>query len=166
MLIDHTFFTRPPRRIKSLTLGEAIDPNARKVKEFIQSYINHYEPVFLEEMFGFGSEVSRYAHEKDRSASVNDPTLELLCDFLKEPCADYIYYCILRDTVSETTIEGEVKDKITEGSYVSPISKQVQAWNDMARRNRNLQNWIDRQERLRGIEIDPNMLTPINRFNL
>ena len=168
MLIDVSYFMNPPRRVKSLTLGNGtplIDPNARRVFEFVRSYIDRYVPEYLERMFGRGSRVQRYIMEKDDKADLVDGFLERLTAILKEPCADYFYYCMLRDTVSDTTIDGEVRAKIND-SYVSPIRKQVTAWNSMARGNLEALRWLEGQREGSGIEVSSTMLKFINYFNL
>jgi hypothetical protein len=46
--------------------------------------------------------------------------------------ANYVYYWWQRDKASHTTALGEVKDNTDGGERVSPIDKQVRAWNEMA----------------------------------
>lgn len=168
MLIDFTYFTRPPRKVKSLTLGTPgapLDPNARIVQEFVRNYIDFYEPRYLEKMFGEGNRVSEYVFNKDRNATVFDSDMEELCKRLREPCADYVYYWLLRDIISQTTIDGEIRTKLND-LYVSPMSKQVTAWNDMAELNRGLSEWLQTSGKYPGIEVSEYMKQNINPFNL
>ena len=166
MLIDASYFTKGFRRIANTTLGVMPNPQAAEVLTFIQGHIDHYEPRFLRDMFGdiCGERIARYVHDKDTQADIYDADMERLCDRLREPCADYVYFHIVRDIMSSTTINGQVRYKSAD-TYVSPIRRQTDAWNDMVDRNRGLAVWLRGCRRL-DLSIRDEMLTKVNVLNL
>lgn len=165
MLTDPSCFTHGIRRIANVTLGVPPDPNSAAIISAVQFYIDYYEPRYLCDMFGDekGRELMRYIHDARNTAMQTDPVKDELCDLLKEPCADYILFHIIRDTASETTITGEVRIK-TADIAVSPIRKQVNVWNDMVYTHRQIQGWLEKNIPHLGIRQD--MLTRINTLNI
>ena len=75
-----------------------------------------------------------------------------------ESFADYVFFQILRDANTQSKVTGLVQLKCAD-TYVSPIRRQVIAWNRMVDRNR----WFNA---LTGIRVSENLLTKINRLNL
>lgn len=92
--------------------------------------------------------------------------LESICERLRESFADYVFYKILRDSQTQATITGLVRLKCA-NDYVSPIRRQVTAWNRMVDRNRVFASWVNSEGcQVAGIDINPDMVTKINTLNL
>jgi len=162
MLIDVTPFTSGPRQIENAVLTQK-NPNQVAVAERISGYIDHYQPLFLRRALGNRiwaaiDEYTRYEHcDKDEEK-------ERLIGLLKEPFADFVFFHMLRDMNVQPTITGLVRLKCA-NDYVSPIDKQVQTWNHMAD---ELRYFLCEAEihGVEGVDIDIDMLTYINNFNL
>lgn len=165
MLIDVSYFINGPRRILNSTLGKGT-PMENAV---IEQYIADYQDEFLSRVLGdkVGEVMLSYLDERgDGWESKIDKDLESVCDKLRKPFADYVFYHILRDSSQTMTVTGLVKLK-NANTYVEPIVRQVTTWNRMANRLNVFSEWVDSGEcPIEGIVIDEYMLEPINRFNL
>lgn len=144
------------------------------VNEAIEGYIKAFQPEFLLCIVGksLASAITDYLelieHEKEESTEKKeDPesVYALLCDKLREPFADYVFFHILRDMNTQATITGLVRLKCA-NEYISPIRKQVSIWNSMVCKNRQFVEWVSDNDYSFNVKIDKNLLTPINTFNL
>ena len=177
MLIDVTSFTSGPRQIEN-AVETAKNPNQIAVAERINGYIDFYQSEFLRRAAGklWGKSIDEYCrvehrHQGEEPVEQNenqqveyaepDERIEGLIKLLKEPFADYVFFYMLRDMNVLPTITGLVQLKCA-NSYVSPLSKGVEAWNRMVD---GLCQFIDEAE-VEGVTIDSEMLTYINQFNL
>ena len=89
-----------------------------------------------------------------------------MCERLREPFADYVFFHILRDCQSQSTMTGLVRLK-SANEYVSPIRRQVNIWNTLVDKHRRLAEWFQSKEcPLEGLSIGNDMLTKINQLNL
>jgi len=177
MLIDVTSFTSGPRQIEN-----AVEPpktqNNVAVAERINGYIEFHQLRFLRRVVGkvLAETIDEYCRvehkphgeepvEQNENQQVEyaepDERMESLIKLLKEPFADYVFFYILRDMNVLPTITGLVQLKCA-NSYVSPISKGVDAWNRMVD---GLCQFID-EASVEGVTIESEMLTYINNFNL
>lgn len=175
MLIDCSYFTKGQRRIKNATIGipknptTLPNPDYAVVDELINGYISDYQEEFLIAMLGSktANKVNAYlVCQQEDETPPHVESLEKVCEKLKEPFADYVFFHILRDTQTQSTITGVVRLK-TVDEYVAPIRKQVDTWNRMVDRNRIFADWVNTEDcQMAGISVDNHMLTKINTLNL
>lgn len=169
MLIDCSYFTKGPRHILNASMGTLPNANAIEVNKAIEAYIEEYQEGFLVRMLGstLGNKVNAYlvCLDEDENPKHNDK-LDAVCERLRVSFADYVFYHILRDTSTQSTITGLVRLKCA-NEYVAPIRRQVSVWNTMVERNRLFEQWCQSSEcTLSGISISGDMLTLINPLNL
>lgn len=169
MLIDCSFFTKGSRRILNASMGTLPNANAREVCETIQSYIAENQERYLTEMLGphLGNRFNTYLVCLDEDVDAKRiETMDAVCERLRESFADYVFFHILRDANTQSTITGLVQLK-NANSYVSPIRRQVGIWNSMVEKNRLFAAWCDSSEcAISGISISSDMMTKINSFNI
>ena len=172
MLIDSSYFCKGFRHILNATLGtedSLPNPNAMEVNLAIEGYIEEHQEMFLIRMLGraMGNRVNSYlvCLDEDEEPKHSD-IIDTLCDQLKESFADYVFFHILRDMNTQSTMTGLVRLKCA-NEYVAPIRRQVSIWNSMAEKNRLFSEWCNSSEcATSGISIDPDMLIYINSLNL
>lgn len=172
MLIDSSYFCKGSRHILNASLGTndtVPNPNAMEVNRAIEGYIEEHQEIFLIRMLGhtLGNRVNSYlVCLDDDDDPKHMPGIDTLCDHLKESYADYVFFHILRDMNTQSTMTGLVRLKCA-NEYVAPIRRQVSIWNAMADKNRLFAEWCQSSEcTTSGISIDPDMLTYINSLNL
>lgn len=169
MLIDISYFTKGSRQILNASTAEMPGQNSVSVNEAIIGYIDEYQEDFLCEMLGFslGAKVNLYLLELDTdSEKEHNNQYDDICNRLKSSFADYVFFHILRDCQTQSTISGLVLLK-NANEYVSPINRQVSTWNTMVKRNEVFQAWCKTNLcPILNIEVSTNMLTPINNLNL
>ena len=181
MLIDVSYFTSGPRHIENASVAEMPSPNSLAVNEVIIGYIKAFQSEFLRNVVGdsLSQAVADYLdiieQEKEYAPDEVDISVEkvdyqsgyaVLCEKLREPFADYVFYHILRDVNTQTTVTGLVRLKCA-NEYVAPFKRQVSAWNGMVKRNRLFVEWAMSDDcPFTGLKIQKNLLTPINAFNL
>lgn len=171
MLIDCSYFTRGSRHILNATLGtESIsNHNSVEVNEAIETYIGENQERFLRRMLGgsVGNRVNAYlVCIEDDEEPKRSETMDALCERLRESFADYVFFHILRDANTQSTITGLVRLKCA-NEYVAPLRRQVTVWNTMVERNRLFATWVASGEcKVSGISVNEDMLCKINIFNL
>lgn len=172
MLIDSSYFCKGSRHILNASLGtENTLPNhnAMEVNRAIQGYIEENQERFLSRMLGqsLGNRVNAYLVCLDEDeAPKHMPNLDAVCDQLREPFADFVFFHILRDMNTQSTMTGLVRLKCA-NEYVAPIRRQVSIWNSMAEKNRQFETWSESSDcPMPGISVDADMLTYINSLNL
>ena len=172
MLIDSSYFCKGSRHILNATLGTKDtlpNPNAMEVNIAIEGYIQEHQERFLSLMLGkpLCNRVNNYlvCLEEDEEPK-HLPAMDAVCDRLREPFADYVFFHILRDMNTQSTMTGLVRLKCA-NEYVSPLRRQVSIWNSMAEKNREFAEWCKSSEcTISGINVDSDMLTYINSLNL
>lgn len=181
MLIDCSYFLEGPRHIQNATAGDSnpkpqpILPgtlpmdNSVAVNKTIEAYIAEFQEEFLKRMLGetIGNKAHTYlvALEEDKNPSHN-PSYDGVLEKLKEPFADYVFFHILRDANTQSTVTGLVKLKCA-NEYVAPIRRQVTVWNSMVDRNRLFASWAYSSDcPMRDIVVDSYLLKKTNVFNL
>ncbi len=169
MLIDCSYFTKGSRHIHNASLGTTPNPHAIEVNEAIEAYISECQEEYLVKMLGstLGNKVNAYlvCMEEDEDPKHN-ADIDAVCERLREPFADYVFFHILRDMNMQSTITGLVRLKCA-NEYVAPIRRQVSVWNSMVNKNRLFAEWCGSKDcTLPGISIDDEMLTKINVLNL
>lgn len=181
MLIDCSYFMEGPRHIQNATCGKGnLKPlpvltgtlpmdNSVAVNKTIEAYIAEFQEEFLKGMLGetVGNKAHTYLVTLDEDGTPSqNPTYDAVLERLKVPFADYVFFHILRDANTQSTVTGLVRLKCA-NEYVAPIRRQVTVWNSMVDRNRLFASWAKTSEcPLRGIEVDTCLLTKINPFNL
>lgn len=171
MLIDCSYFTKGSRHIMNATMGANTMPNYNSVdaNRTIEGYIEEHQESFLNDMLGstLGNRVNTYlvCLEEDEDPK-HYPGMDAICERLKDAFADYVFFHILRDMNTQSTITGLVRLKCA-NEYVAPIRRQVNVWNSMVKKNRMFAQWSASSDcTITGISVSSEMLTPINSLNL
>ncbi len=181
MLIDVSYFTSGPRHIENASVAEMPSPQSLAVNEVINGYIKAFQPEFLRNVVGAGlsQAITDYLEiiEQEKEAASDEVDISeekdesqsgyaVLCEKLREPFADYVFYHILRDANTQATITGLVRLKCV-NEYVAPFKRQVSTWNSMVKKNKLFVEWALSDDcPFTGMKINKNLLTPINTFNL
>lgn len=196
MLIDCSYFVEGTRHILNASVGKMPNVNAEEVNAAIVAYIKEYQKEYLIRMLGYslGNKINSYIesipdyefilrsgiHNKKTDRLYDEsikffggfnhieinPTYDPICTQLCDSFADYVFFKILRDSISQATITGVVRLK-SANDYVSPIRRQVSVWNAMVEKHMHFVEWCDTTDcHLSGITTDSNMLTKINTLNL
>lgn len=130
MLIDTTYFIDGYRQIQNATAMAPQDlrPDNQAVNAAIVAYINRYQGKFLEKAVGntFAEVLLAYAEQKEQT----DDEMNYILSAIREPLADYVYYHIVRDAGEYTTKTGVIRLKGA-NTALSPVMRQVTAWNEM-----------------------------------
>lgn len=186
MLINITSFISGPRQIENASATDSPNVNQLAVSKAVNGYIEYYEPIYLSEMLGsaLADQVTAYAKVEHKPLATEatdeeevptdneeevddrepeDPKMESLIALLKEPLADYVFFHILRDMNTQATITGLVRLKCA-NDYVPSLDRGVRIWNNMVKRNREIQGKIANLGF--DVRVDKNMLSSINTFNL
>lgn len=168
MLIDCSYFTKGSRHILNASMGIMPNANATEVNTAIEAYIAENQERYLVAVLGptIGNRVNAYlvCLEDDDEPRHND-NFDAVCERLREPFADYVFYRILRDANTQPTITGLVRLKCA-NEYVAPIRRQVSAWNNMVDRHNLFCEWVRNECPVSGISTSKDMLTKINVLNL
>lgn len=174
MLIDCSYFTKGSRHILNASLGTPgnctlPNANAVEVNETIEAFISEHQEEYLVNVLGsvLGHKVNAYlvCMEEDESPKHID-SIDALCEHLRDSFADYVFFHILRDTNTQSTITGLVRLKCA-NEYVAPIRRQVNVWNSMVNKHRLFAEWcLSSDCPISGITISADMLEKINVLNL
>lgn len=171
MLIDCSYFTKGSRQIQNAasgTPGTFPDAAANEVRRTLEAYIAESQEEYLTRMLGstLGNKVHTYLVCLDEDETpLRNAHYDEVCDRLRESFADFVFYRILRVNTQATTL-GLVRLKCA-NEYVSPVQRQVMAWNAMVEKNSRFARWYrDGGSSLKGVVISPDMLTRINSLNL
>lgn len=162
MLIDVSYFINGPRHILNASVADTPKQDSVAVNAHITGYINAYEMEFLRNVLG--EELAEEVSEESKGVEVNLSIAEL-CEYLKEPLADYVFYHILRDAGEQVTATGVVNLK-SANEYVSPLRAQVATWNTMVSKLERFIKWVKSDECEYTITIAPHMLKTINNLNI
>lgn len=169
MLIDCSYFTAGSRLIHNATLGTLPNADAMVVNGAIEAYIDECQSVYLNKVLGesLGNRVNAYLVCLDEDEKpVHHANLDAVCEQLKEPFADYVFFHFLQGVATQSTNTGLFRLK-NANEHVSPIRRQVNVWNAMVEKHRRFAAWCSSSEcTMAGINIDEEMLTKINQFNL
>lgn len=165
MLIDCSYFTKGSRHILNASVAALPNANAMEVNEAIEAYIAERQEQYLAKALGMelGNRVNAYLvcmDEDDGTKAVE--RYDSICERLREPFADYVFFQMLRDANSQCTATGLVRLKCA-NEYVAPIQRQVNAWNSMVDKHRLIAEWL---ESVGGAGISTDFLTKINVMNL
>lgn len=168
MLIDVSYFTEGPRHIQNASLGKLPNPDAEAVNATIKAYIRHWQRQFLNGVLerNHASVVDNYLMLIDK-----DPETEPIADAdivieqLREPFANYVFYKILRDANTQSTVTGLVRLKCA-NEYVAPMRRQVSVWNDMVDMIRDFHMWARAEGYSSWLGNEDNLVTKINVLNL
>lgn len=169
MLIDCSYFTKGPRHILNASMGTIPNANAIEVNAAIEAYIEENQELFLVRILGhsLGNRVNAYlVCLDDDEKPVRNANIDAVCEHLREPFADYVFFHILRNMNTQSTMTGLVRLKCA-NEYVAPLRRQVSVWNAMVDKNRLFARWSKSADcPIAGISIDNNLLTKINSLNL
>lgn len=177
MLIDVSFFTSGPRHIQNASSAGMPSPESMAVNESIEGYIEAFQEEFLHSAVGKDLAVAladylRLVEDEEtgndsegKSKDMGLSGFGIVCRKLQEPFADYVFYHILRDSNTQATMTGLVRLKCA-NEYMAPMERQVDVWNSMVNKNRRFVEWAMTDECPYKVEIEKNLLTPINVLNL
>lgn len=172
MLIDSSYFTAGPRHILNATSGVRgtfPDASAIQVNGAINAYVAELQNRYLTRLFGTEHSGLLDAYIKGRETEEpverNEGYEEILTR-IREAFAYYVFFHILRDANTQSTVTGLVMLKCA-NEYVAPIRRQVTAWNTMADLHRELALWChEGKSAIKGLRVSEVMTTKINTFNL
>lgn len=179
LLIDVSYFTSGPRQIVNASTAQMPLQGSQVVNNTIEGYIEAFQMEFLINIAGhrLAGYIKDYldmieqkedAQSADKAETVEvaeQSPFEVICEKIREPFADYVFFHILRDMNTQATITGLVRLKCA-NEYVSPIQRQVSIWNGMVKKNKEFVYWASSKECNHNVVISANLLTPINTFNL
>ena len=126
MYLTKDYFTREPIRIQGIdnTTGNIETDYAIEMKNRMEQYAEIYEKRFLTAMLG-----PEYATLLSENASLKE--LIFNQDTYTSPVANYVYYKLWEDSISENTMSGN-KIVTADGSQVAiNVAKMVNIWNLM-----------------------------------
>ena len=168
MLIDVSYFTEGPRHIQNASLGKLPNADAEAVNATIKAYIRRWQRYFLNRVLtvAYAGVVDSYLKLIDKDPGT-DPMADadMVIEQLREPFANYVFYKILRDANTQSTVTGLVRLKCAT-EYVAPIRRQVSVWNDMVDMLRDFRVWASAEGYDSWLGKEDNLLTKINTLNL
>lgn len=168
MLIDVSYFTEGPRHIQNASLGKLPNADAEAVNATIKAYIRRWQRYFLNRVLtvAYAGVVDSYLKLIDKDPGT-DPMADadMVIEQLREPFANYVFYKILRDANTQSTVTGLVRLKCA-NEYVAPIRRQVSVWNDMVDMLRDFRVWASAEGYDSWLGKEDNLLTKINTLNL
>lgn len=173
LLIDCTYFCKGERHIQNAPITTAPeDQNEIAVMDTIDGFIEDNQGFFFESMLGKTLATnlqsyldSKWQAEEEGDEFDEDEELEYIADGIAESFADYVFYKILRYTMSLSTTTGLVELK-TANNYRNPADKQASIWNRMVSRNRKFFTAAMEELADYTIYFSENMVTPINAINI
>ena len=145
MLIDCSYFTKSPRYIQNAASGVMPNTNSVAVNRDIENYIAEYQEEFLVSMLGecLGNKGNRWGTSMLNHRRGID----------------------LGHSNTMATTSGLVRVK-NANTDVAPIGRQVLVWNEMVKRNKRFAQWCESDECPYHVEMQADMLTPVNTLNL
>lgn len=168
MLIDVSYFTEGPRHIQNASLGKLPNADAEAVNATIKAYIRRWQRYFLNRVLtvAYAGVVDSYLKLIDKDPGT-DPMAgaDMVIEQLREPFANYVFYKILRDANTQSTVTGLVRLKCA-NEYVAPIRRQVSVWNEMVDMLRDFRVWASAEGYDSWLGKEDNLLTKINTLNL
>lgn len=182
MIIDRTFFTGP------LLIAQLGDP---VVQSDVDNYISMYEPELLAKALGeslytaFNEALSALGSDEEldaRWASLLDGAsytdkrgnkrqwVGFAPAAKRGPIAAYVLFHYLRDTAQQPAGVGTVQARADNAAILSPIARQVTAWNAMAQDIRMLWQYLVANQsdypELVKTEPDMHLAQNINAFGI
>lgn len=168
MLIDVSYFFEGPRHIQNASPAKLPNTDAAAVNAVIMAYIKRWQRRFLNGVLerNHASVVDAYLKliEKEPETEADEESAKVI-DQLREPFANYVFCKILRDANTQPTITGLVRLKCA-NEYVSPIRRQVSAWNEMVDMIRDFREWANENGFSAWLGNDDSLVTKINTLNL
>jgi hypothetical protein len=135
MIIDYSFFTG------KLNLPQTGNTEGRNlVDEFIETYETEYLKkslgyelwkAFADGTEGSGDPDQRWKDLLEGKEFEHNDRLYEWIGFEKKPIQNYVYYKLLENEASNTTLIGEVSSNADNSKRVSFVSKMISAWNEM-----------------------------------
>lgn len=151
------------------------------VQENVNRYINTYEPIFLNEVFGyeFATEfvagisaepvLQKWTDLKD-GAVFTDPVTDKARNWpgISNSIAYYVYYHLRKDDSVTTTSAGDSVSKAENAGMISSARKMTTAWNQMVKWNQIMWNFLYVNRETYGLLDIPETDTAhfINDFDL
>lgn len=166
-------------------VGELLVPNVTGASSAVVTanlnnlkwYIGKYEPDFVEKLLGsdlYEEYLAGLAATNPAAKWTNLKNKIYIVDAENDvhisPAANYVYYHIMRSTITATTAMGEIKPKGEGGvpTSVSNTMKMVCAWNQMAEDCAKIWAWLEENNDIYP-SFDPLQDDPfgtINMFNI
>lgn len=168
MLIDVSYFTEGPRHIQNASLGKLPNADAEAVNATINAYIRCWQRYFLNRVLtiAYAGVVDSYLKLIDKDPNTEpEADADMVIEQLREPFANYVFYKILRDANTQSTVTGLVRLKCA-NEYVAPIRRQVSVWNDMVDMLRDFRVWASAEGYDSWLGNETDFLTKINPLNL
>jgi hypothetical protein len=145
----------------------------------LETFVDEYVPKYLIKLFGiqftqtFLEEISKENPDKIW-VNLKNQLLLKFGSYKASPLACYVYYWLMRDARSTTTIVGEAQPKFDNANNANIGIKLIKAWNNMTNMTKNVVNYVfclhysDYEPYLKDCKcVDHvDLTTKINAFNL
>lgn len=168
MLIDVSYFTDGPRHIQNASLGKVPNVDAGATNATIEAYIRHWQRYFLNRVLTveYADDVDHYLKLTDQDPNTApEADADMVIEQLREPFANFVFYKILRDANTQSTVTGLVRLKCA-NEYVAPMQRQVSVWNEMVDMIRDFHLWAKAEGYSSWLGSNANFLAKINLLNL
>lgn len=156
-IIDASYYSKAPWVIANIVMEpkSAMEVAAAKV---VNDLIGYYHDKFIRQVLG--SNAVNVIDELKNNGSLDGLSDEVkaIAEKLREPFGAFIYFHVLRHAQSVNGITG-VYQLVSSDKSISPRHMQMQAWNSMVGSLKALSLEM-------GWEVDCNLVTPVNIFNI
>lgn len=147
-IIDYTFFTG------KINLPQVGNTDGR---DSVTGFIDTYETEYLKKVLGYdlwkaftdgiagsGTPDQRWVDLiQGKEFEYNSKTYKWTgFENKPSPISQYVYYQIQQDSAIDTTLVGQSTAAVENATRTSPVTKMIQAWNDMAEMNIALWNFL------------------------
>lgn len=141
----------------------------------LEWFVEKYEKEFLCHLLGNtlyarfieGSSMDAASPEYKQWAVLRDLIFVRHGKFSYSPCANYVYYWLMRTAVSQSSMAGEVKPRVDHAETVSPTGKLVKVWNDLLEPVGEIRAFIFSHPEYETFRCDIDYcFKPINSFNI
>ena len=136
-------------------------------------FIQEYEREFLVRLLGirlydaFTSGMS--GQDKEKWERLRDTIFNATTPFPTSPAANYVYFQLIRNGITTTTMKGEVTPEQDYAKNASPDNRLVMAWNAMLPMIRSIRQFIIDNKADYGDYVEPacwSEFRPINRMGI
>lgn len=136
-------------------------------------FMQEYEREFLVRLLGirlydaFTSGMS--GQDKEKWERLRDKIFNATAPFPTSPAANYVYFQLIRNSITTTTMKGEVVPEQDYAKNASPDNKLVMAWNAMLPMIRSIRQFIIDNKADYGDYVEPacwSEFRPINRMGI
>lgn len=144
MYLDYTYF-QGPLNIPALQNRRGVGAVLQSVSEkSLEWYLVKYEEEFLNQLLGktlCAEMVEGVKAGDERMIALRDRIYKV-GDISYSPAANYVYFKVMQDYQTQTSLNGEVRGTQTHSNIVPAYDKLVRVWNDMVSMCRDIHDWM------------------------